>query len=143
MKTGIVSLMALMSFGCAHADSAIPGDHFFTKALPEPDRAQVILSNTSKNIAAVLLGKDARYLASLVREQTVGDFGMRCNNPQYTLWFFRSGKLIASETICFQCHWIWPINSDMHVVSSPEGFDISTPQAAELAAYLKKIAPPE
>jgi hypothetical protein len=118
-------------------------DHFFTTKLPEPDRAQVILSNTDKNIAGVLQTKDARYLASLIRDQTIGDFGMRCNTPQYTLWFFRDDKVIACESICFHCHWITPIKSDFHSVTTSEGFDASTPQAKKLAAYLKKIAPSE
>ena len=126
MKIGILlySVLALLSAGYASAAD----DHFFTTALPEPDRADLFIVPNSvfgSNPAAHLDAKGAHLLAALVRSQSFGQFGMRCNNPRYGMKFYLKGKLIACETVCFACHWINPVSSDM----------------MKLEAYLKNALP--
>ncbi len=143
MKSCIILFTALTIFRAIGA-LASNDDPFYTTALPEPDRADLYIVPNSimgSNPEAHLDTKAARYLASLVRSQSIGQFGMRCNHPRYGIRFYRDGKLIASETICFECQWINPVSSETHAVTPSEGFDAATPQSKELEAYLKKTIP--
>ena len=137
-------VLFFMLFGIINTAHAIDlrNDHFFTTRLPEPDRAELyIVSVMGTNPVVSLKTEDARSLALLIRSQSIGDFGMRCNTPRYGIRFYRNEKLIASETICFGCHWINPVASDIHPVTQSDGFDVKTSQAMRLEAYLKNTIP--
>jgi hypothetical protein len=139
----VVLFLALWSLNTLRASDPTINDHFFTTALPEPDRAEVFSPRSSDFLKAPffkLNADQAQTLASLWRAQTVGDnFGSRCDNPQYGIRFYKGDKMIACATICFGCGWIDPIASDIHPVTKHEGFDTQNAQAAKLAAFLKSV----
>jgi hypothetical protein len=139
-----VILSVLFGISTGWAVASIADDHFFTTSLPEVDRAEVFIVSRSilGSNPEIHLGPDAaRSLAKLGRTQSLGQFGKKCDFPRYGIRFYRSGKLVAAETICFSCNWINPVASDIHIVTVHEGFDAQTPQAIQLETCLKKSIP--
>jgi hypothetical protein len=144
MKKRMVLLAALLGSLGIHAFAVNEGEHFFTTALPEPDRAE-IYTVTYYTVTArrqcFLKGESARTLAALVRSQSLINSSKNCDVPRYGIRFYQGGKLIADETICFDCQVITPKASDLHAVTGSENFDSHAPQAKQLQAYLNQTLP--
>jgi hypothetical protein len=131
--------VATLTFSsCAEANTENDKNCFFTKNLPQPDHAEVILIQSS-NRKISLSTKDAQTLAALIRSQSLGPFGKKCFNPQYTFNFYDGEKLIASESICFGCEWIAPLASDVHPLTKMGAFDSQSPEAKKLQNYLANL----
>jgi len=138
LVTLAVFVATLTFSSCAKANTENDKNYFFTKNLPQPDHAEVILIQ-SPNRKISLSTKDAQTLAALIRAQTFGPFGKRCFNPQYTFNFYAGEKLLASESICFGCEWIAPLASDVHPITKMEAFDSQAPEAKQLQNYLTNL----
>jgi hypothetical protein len=144
LQIRLLALAAMALAGRAMADPAGIDDGFFTKNLPIPDRAEVILLQSpdpSHPLSAELRAKDARKLAKLVRFQTWNVGGMRCFHPIYTFKFYSKGQLLAAESISFGCEYIQPLASDVHPVTGKVPFDSKTAQAAALQKFAQRFFP--
>jgi hypothetical protein len=111
----------------------------YTRNLPAVDKVELFkleLKNDQwdGNVTAskVLLGTEARRIASLWRSQTYTANLAACHEPAYAIKFYSRGRLITYASVCWSCNSIFFITPNLQRTQSFAGGDKRGEELSEI-----------
>jgi hypothetical protein len=110
---------------------------------PRPDRAEIVSvePGATDGPKTELSAAKARKVVKLLRAFTWNGPAGSCDKIQYILRFYAKDKLVAVDGICFHCGCLLPQETETQAGGDALSFDLQSPDAKALDAYLAKFFP--